>query len=282
MSRLDRLAAMMRVAERRCPEARIQSVATESGDVPTQVFNALGRRQAEAAPVAIVWVPGFASPALAEDPGPLWEVARADGCDLVRFCHPDLLHPRPTQTYAALVQEAATVITNLPNPHVVLAASSFGAGMTPHIVRQVEESMPGRILGVLGWGAALPETLIGLAQQQPGWEAFQRGDAAHVSIQTSLFRQAYTMTRCQFDDLARANTLPPDARIPGPVHFIHGFRDEIAPPAHSERVGQALSVAPQVTLFDGGHHAPPPDVIRGVASALIRAATGAGRGPKLV
>lgn len=215
-----------------------------SGEVLTQVFNALGQRQAEAASIAIVWVPGFASPALAEDPGPLWEVARAEGCDLVRFCHPDLLHTRPTKTYAALVQEAATVITNLPNPHVILAASSFGAGMTPHIVHRVEKSTPGGFLGVLGWGTALPETLIGLAQQPPDWRAFQRGDTAHVSIQTSLFRQAYTMTRHQFDDLACANTLPPNCRIRGPVHFIHGSRDEIAPPAHSERVASSLRRSP--------------------------------------
>ncbi len=237
---------------------------------PTQVFNAHGRKQKGPAPIGIVYVPGFASIPFLKPPGVLGKVAWEQGCDLVRFYHPEMLADPSQLSYSSMINQTADVIKAMPNRQVVIVASSFGAGLVPWAIKQVRQRDPDKIAGVFGWAAMTPKAVWDLINAQPDID--QLSPTRPLVVNAPTLPRPFTMTYGQYMGLSPYLDLPSNCRLEhdDDVRLLLGDQDPVAGEKQTLKLAEKLMPGePACVPYKGGHR-PPEDLIRQELSALIQ------------
>ena len=232
--------------------------------VPTQRFNAA----AEKGPVgkAIVFLPGFGSVPQLVSPGALRAAGETCEADFIRFTHPDLLTTPGRVTYSRMIEDAVAVVNSLPHDHVVLAASSFGAGMMRFVADRVNRETPDKVTGLLGWLAVPPEALRDLFTRQAEYHQFQMGRFDKLEVRPPTLERPFFISQALASEiraLCNAQTTPFEGRC----LLLCGKDDPVGAPHYSEELARQISFRPPaVTLYDekekwqGGSLATSPNV----------------------
>jgi pimeloyl-ACP methyl ester carboxylesterase len=235
--------------------------------IPTQSFNTAAPGGAKA---AIVFLPGFGSVPQLAAPGELGAAARELNLDFVRFTHPDLLSNPARLTYPRMIEDAAAVIQQLPHKKVVLAASSFGAGMMRFVADRVNERQPGKVAGMFGWAPVTTEALTELFAAQSGWAAFANGETNKLQVRSPTMPKPFTMSRAQADSVLALNGQP-TAPFRGVALLYAGTDDPVGRTEFSVMAASQINETkpPLVRILDCGHRLPPGKIKRGVTSVVM-------------
>jgi len=238
-----------------------------SQGITTQTFN---KSAVVPADTALVFVPGFASVPTLAAPGVLKEAAHAQGWDFIRFYHPQLACAPDRLTYSNMATEAVQVIADAPQPNIVLVASSFGAGLLPKILDEVDEHCPGKVAGVLACNPVGASTLMDLFKRQPGYDEFLAAPHARLKVSSPTLPAPFVMSRAQHDSVDRALDYRLDQPFTGPVHVMIGAQDplqEKAAPVLNPADAPAMEVR---VLPQAGHKFPALSLYNGVTNLAVQ------------
>lgn len=216
--------------------------------VPTQRFNAAAGKDQTGK--AIVFLPGFSSIPQLVSPGALRAAGKVCKADFIRFTHPDLLNDPGRVTYSRMIEDAVAVVNSLPHDHVVLAASSFGAGMMRFVADRVNRETPDKVTGLLGWSAVPPEALKDLFTRQAEYYHFQMGKFDKLEVRPPTLERPFFISQAQFSEiraLCNAQTAPFEGRC----LLLCGKDDPVGAPHYSEELARQISFrSPAVTSYD--------------------------------
>ncbi len=216
--------------------------------IPTQMFNTAAGKDPTGK--AIVFLPGFGSVPQLVSPGALRAAGTTCKADFVRFTHPDLLNNPGRLTYPRMIEDAAAVISSLPHDHVVLAASSFGAGMMRFVADRVNRQMPDKVTGLLGWSAVPPEALRDLFTRQAEYQHFQMGKFDKLEVRPPTLERPFFISQTQATEiraLCNAQTAPFEGRC----LLLCGKDDPVGVPHYSEELARQIYFrSPAVTSYD--------------------------------
>lgn len=236
--------------------------------VPTQSFNYLG--SGYHSDLAIVFIPGFASVPNAAAPGVISDAATDMQADFVRFYHPDLVDNPQRVTYDRMVADASHVVRSLPQRRVLLAGSSFGAGMMPLVASDVNDRQPGKVVGMFGWMSVPPAALLDLFKQQKGWADMQAGSSDQLKVVSPTMPKPFFMNRQQLESVERFAALAGHLhKFEGKAVFFSGAEDPVGKPQYTNQMlKQMHALAGQHEVLGVGHKIPPQEIERGLKAAV--------------
>lgn len=249
-----------------------QSIRLEDRTLVTQSFNAMGKGLKS--DVAVVLLPGFTSIPNIVPPGVVGQVARERGADFVRFFHPDLLDNRSNVTYDRMIDDAVSLVDCLPHQKVVLAGSSFGAGMMPLVRNAIEARSPRKVAGMFGWMSVPPAALLDLFRQQKGWDDINNGKAETLTVHTPTMPKPFVMSQQQLKSVAdSAHMAEMGVQIAGPFNgpalFLTGSQDPVGRPQYTRQMGRQLgSTNYKHEVLECGHRIRPEQIARGLQQVL--------------
>jgi pimeloyl-ACP methyl ester carboxylesterase len=223
---------------------------SDGPDIPTQLFNASGRRNdhanlaADIAPdIAVVFLPGFATLPLLVPPGVVGAACKAEGVDFVRYNHPHMLTNRAALRFNTMVGESISVCAALPHRHLILAATSFGAGELRFVTEEMEHLQPDRIRGIFSWMSVTPEALVDLFQRQEGWTAFnQPGHKGRLRVDSPSLADPLFLSHAQCQGISLHAHMTSAPYISGPAHFIYGEQDKVGPARFTHELARKMGI----------------------------------------
>ncbi len=237
--------------------------------ITTQVFNTQATRRP--ASTVLLFVPGFASVPTMVDPGVLKQQATHLGWDFARFYHPELVKQPSRLTYSSMLADIETVARALPHQRIILAGSSFGAGMMPHAAQAINHAQPGRVAAMFGWMTVTPKALLDLFEQQPGYLEFLARKTSALIVHSPTMKKPFPMTHNQYESVRRlAETkLEP---FDGPVLYLAGGRDPVGQPRYTFELVAQLTDKPGCAQVrnDLGHVCPAQTIKAGLAELWRR------------
>lgn len=237
----------------------------QGSGIPTQVFNAQAhKRQSD---TVMLFLPGFASLPNRMNPGVLLKTAQELGWDFARFYHPDMILNPQRLNYGNMIHEAAQVASALPQRRIVLAGSSFGAGMMPFVADRVNEEQLGRVSGMFGWSAVTPKALMALFDRQDDEEQarFHAGQSKALEVVTPTLPKPFHVSKQQYDSVAE---YAKDGMLVGvscPSFWITGDADPVGKPQYTRDLHRQMPKACVVMeTVEAGHRMKPELIRRGV------------------
>jgi hypothetical protein len=202
--------------------------------IAVQTFNANAKGpQKGHGDTVMLFLPGFTAIPNIVSPDPLRKWAHEQGWDFARFYHPYLATDQSRLRYTKMILEASNVALNLPQRRVVLAGSSFGAGMMPYVAELVNDEQTGRVVGMFGWMAATPKALRDRIIMTAGYTQFAQGAGDSLPVELGVAGKFFNVSRPQLDDLM-AQKVPP--RFEGAAVFIAGTQDTIGRPCYTHDI----------------------------------------------
>lgn len=199
--------------------------------IAVQTFNASAKGHGD---TVMLFLPGFAAIPNIVSPDPLRQWAHEQGWDFARFYHPYLATDPSCLRYSKMLLEVTSVALSLPQRRVVLAGSSFGAGMMPYVAELVNDEQTGRVVGMFGWMAATPKALRDRIIMAKGYTQFAQGvgegQGESLPVELGVAGKFFNVSRSQLDDLMAQKTPP---RFEGAAVFIAGTNDTIGRPVYT-------------------------------------------------